>query len=216
MDEIISRIQSGKMNLLKIVLKADTKGSIEAIKQMLNQIDNTEVGIKIIHSATGSISESDIMMAAASKGIVIGFNVKIDSRISLMAEKENVEVQNYSVIYNLMNDIKKILTGMLTDEEIEIETGKAEIKAIFMTAKKKIIIGAKVTEGLLCLNGVVKIYRAKEHIATTKIKNLKSFDKNVNEIKAENECGIEFPKKINCLESDIIICTRMEKKIKTL
>ncbi len=216
MDEILARIQSGKMNLLKIVLKADTIGSIEAIRQSFTKIKNTEVGVKVIHAATGAITESDVMMAAAAKGLVIGFHAKISPHVRQIAERENVEVQIYEVIYNLIEDIKNILTGMLIAEEIEIETGKAEIKAIFLTSKKKQIIGAKVISGSLKNKSIAKLYRGNELLLSTNIENLRSFDKNVDEIKSGNECGIQFFKNLEVEEGDILVCYRTEKKMKTL
>lgn len=217
MSEIISRIQTGKMSTLKVVLKTDTIGSAEAIRQMFEKkINSDEVGVKIIHSGVGAVSESDVMMAAASAGIVIGFNTKADNRVRQIAERENVEIQVYSVIYNLLDDIKKILSGMLSDEEIEVEKGKAEIKAIFMTSKKKQIVGAKVVDGELVNKGIVKIFRGEEELFKTEISNLKSFDKDVSSVKEENECGIQFPKKLDVKEGDIIMCYMLEKRIKTL
>lgn len=216
MSEILSRIQSGKMNFLKVVLKADAQGSIEAIKQMFSKIDNTEVGVKVIHSGVGGITESDIMMAAASQGIVIGFHVAMPPHVRASSEKEHVEVQIYSIIYNLIDDVKKILTGMLVAEEIEIETGRAEVKAVFMTTKKKQIVGAKVVSGVLVNSGDITVYRKDIVIHKTKISNLRSFDKNVEEIKADNECGIQFAEPFEYLEGDILVCVKKEKKMKTL
>ena len=216
MSEILARIQSGKMNLLKVVLKADTQGSIEAIKQSFAKIDNEEVGVKVIHSAVGGVTESDVMMAAASQGIVVGFHVGMPPHVRTSAEKEGVEVQLYDIIYNLMDDIKQILTGMLQAEEIEVEAGQAEVKAVFMTTKKKQIVGAKVTNGVLVNGGDIKVLRKGEEIHKTKISNLKSFDKNVQEIKAVNECGIQFPEQFEYEEGDVLVCTRMEQKMKTL
>ena len=216
MSEIISRIHSGKMNLLKVVLKADTHGSIEAIRQMLSKIQNEEVGVKIIHTGVGNISESDVMMAAASQGVVFGFQVSSSKQVGKIAERENVELQVYDIIYNLIDDIKKILTGMLTPEEFEIETGVANIKAIFMSSKKKQIIGAKVASGIIHKDSIAKIFRKEELIYTTNISNLRSFEKNVDEVKAENECGIQLPKKFELEEGDKIICIKMEQKMKTL
>jgi translation initiation factor IF-2 len=216
MSEIISRIHSGKMNLLKVVLKADTHGSIEAIRQMLAKIQNEEVGVKIIHAGVGNISESDVMMAAASQGVVFGFQVSSSKQVSKIAERENVELQIYEVIYNLMDDIRKILTGMLTPEELEIESGAADIKAIFMSSKKKQIIGAKVTSGVIRKGAIAKIFRNDELIYTTNISNLRSFEKNVSEVKVENECGIQLPQKFDLEEGDKIICITTEQKMKTL
>ena len=216
MGEILSRIQSGQMDLLKVVLKADTQGSIEAIKQMFAKIDNKEVGVKIIHSAVGGVTESDVMIAAASQGIVLSFHAGVPARVSALAERENVEVQAYSIIYELVDDIKKILTGMLVPEEVEIETGKAQIKMIFLTTKKKQIIGARVLNGLMKKGGSVRITRKEEVVAETKISNLKSFDKVVEEVKADNECGIEFPKRFELEEGDEIVCFTTEQKMKTL
>jgi translation initiation factor IF-2 len=216
MSEILAKIQSKTMNILKIVVKADANGSIEAIKQMISKIENTEVGVKVIHSAVGEITESDIMMASASQGLVIGFNVKVTPRVKLLAEKEKVEVQIYDVIYNLIDDIKAILTGMLQDEEIEVEKGEALVKAIFMTSKKKQIVGVVVKSGAIVSGARVRIMRGEEVLTITEISNVRSFDKDTKEVLEGNECGVMFAKKMDIEEGDVLQCIIKEKRMKTL
>ncbi|PCI25609.1 translation initiation factor IF-2 [Candidatus Peregrinibacteria bacterium] len=216
MSEILSRIKSGKMQNLKVVLKADSQGSIEAIKEMLAKIQHDEVGVKIIHSAVGAVTESDIMMASAAEGIVVGFHVMIPQQTRLLSEKESVEIRLYDVIYHLLEELRHILSGMLVADEIDVEQGRAVVRAIFMSSKKKQIIGVRVESGKIVKKGMAHIERNGDILAKVQISNIKSFEKDVNEVKAVNECGIEFPRKMDVLEGDIIVCMTTEIIEKTL
>jgi len=142
--EIISAISSGQLKTLKLVLKADTNGSLEALKHSITEIKHEDVGVKIILSSVGDINESDVMMAAASGAIVMGFHVKANSNVMAVAERENVEIIHYSIIYKLLDDIKKILNGLLEPEFVENILGEVEVKQIFFSKKKEMIIGCYV------------------------------------------------------------------------
>ena len=216
MQEIMNQITSGKMDFLKIVLKADTKGSLEAIQQSLAKIKNEEVGIKVIHTGTGGITESDVMMAGASQGLVIGFHVSPNSNAKKIAEREHVEVQVYEVIYKLLDDVKKILTGMLKPELIEKILGRAEVKQVFFTKKKTMIIGCRVLSGFVENKAKMRIVRKDEVIGEGNITNLRSFDKNVNKVKEGNECGIQINMDLLVEEGDILEVFKMEEKMRTL
>lgn len=215
-QDIIARIASGKLKTLKIVLKADAKGSLEAITQSLGKIKDKEVAIKIIHSGVGNINENDIMMASASKGLVIGFHVDLPSQVEKTTGREQVEVVQYKIIYKLIDDIKKLLSGLLEPEIIEVELGKVEVKKIFYSGKKDVIVGCKVTNGKIESKAKARIIREEESVGEFTIESLKKVDETVKEVKEGNECGIKIPRKADVQEGDILEIYKEEKKIRTL
>lgn len=214
--DIIARIASGKLKTLKIVLKADTKGSLEAIIQQLSKIKDTEVAIKVIHSGVGNISESDVMMASASGGIVIGFHVDTPAQVEKTAEREKTEILIYKIIYKLVDDLKKLLQGLLEPELVEIELGKAKVKKIFYTGKKEIVVGCEVIEGKIQNKTKVRVIRDDNQIAEVEINSLKKVDETVDEIKEGSECGIKIVNYKDIQEGDILDNYKIEKKIRTL
>ena len=148
MSEILLRIKEGSLKLLKVIIKADTNGSLEAIKHSLAKVKSDDVAIKIIHSGVGTITESDVMMASASEGMILAFTTDFDApNVSKTAEREMVEVRQYKIIYNLLEDVNKILSGLMEPEIVETLLGRAELKKIFITNKRETIIGARVLSG---------------------------------------------------------------------
>lgn len=214
--DIIARIASGKLKTLKIVLKADVKGSLEAITQALNEIKDKEVAIKIIHSGVGNINESDVIMASASGGLVIGFHVDLPAQVEKTTEREHVEVLQYKIIYKLIDDMKKLLNGLLEPEIVQIDLGKVEVKKIFYAGKKDIIIGCKVLNGKIENKAKAKIVRAGTVIGEFEITSLRKVDEVVTEVKEGNECGIKIQRKMDILEGDILEIYKEEKKFRTL
>jgi translation initiation factor IF-2 len=213
--EIISMITSGKMKHLKLVLKADTKGSLEAIKQSLAQIKHEDVGVKIILSGVGGITESDVMMAAAAQGIVMGFHTDANLHVKKTAEREGVEVLIYTVIYKLLDDIKKILTGLLEPEVVEVIMGQAEVKQIFMTEKKQMIVGCKVIKGHI-EKAKLRIFRNEQQVGDGQINSLRKGKDQAHDISEGNECGIMYTGFMPLLEGDILEAYKMEKRVRTL
>jgi len=214
--EIMSQISSGKLKQLKLVLKTDTKGSLEAIKQSLGQIKNENVGVKIILSGVGNITESDVIMAAAGGGIVMGFSVEANYQVKKVAERENVEVLTYNIIYQLLDDIKKILAGLLEPEIIENILGQAEVKKVFLTEKREMIVGCRVIKGHVENKTKVRVFRNNEKVGDGQINTLKSFEKNMVEVSEGNDCGIRYEGFMPLLEGDILESYKMEKRIRTL
>lgn len=216
MDEIISRIHKGQLKHLKLVLKVDTKGSMEAIKQSLAKIKDDEVSIKIIHSGIGNITEGDIIMASASKGVIVGFHVAANAQVRAIAERENVDIMKYDIIYKLIDDIKNLLAGLLEPEIVMSEVGEVEIRQIFLTGKKDFIIGCKVRKGVAENKREVKIIRNGNEIGTGRITSLKHNSDAVEEIKENQECGIKLETAIKVEDGDTLIVLRREKKMRTL
>lgn len=214
--EIISAISSGQLKTLKIVLKADTNGSLEALKQSIAEIKNDDVGVKIILSGVGDVTDSDVMMAAASGGIVMGFNVRANLNVKLAAERENVEVIHYNIIYKLLDDIKKILTGLLEPELVETELGELKVVQIFYSKKKEMIVGCKVLSGLVEKKSRLKVKRGEEMIGEIHIQSLQRNQESANEVKEGQDCGLKISGNIKIEEGDLLIPYKMGKKIRTL
>ncbi len=215
MGEIISQIGSGRLKQLKLVLKADTKGSLEAIKQSLADIKNDDVAVKVILSGVGNVSESDVMMAAAAGGVVMGFHTELGHNVKEVAERENIEVLQYTVIYKLLDDIRKILTGLLEPEIIEVIVGKALVKQVFMTKKKEMIVGCKVVEGKM-QKEKVRIFRNDELVGEGRVESLRKGESTTHEVPEGQECGILYSGFLPLLEGDIIEAYKNEKRIRTL
>lgn len=212
LTQLISSIQSNK--LLKIVLKADTKGSLEAIKGSLAKIKDEEVALKIIHSSVGAINESDVMMASASDGFVIGFHVAFASpHVKDTADREGVEVRSYKVIYELIDDVTKLLSGLLEPDTIKTELGKLEVAMIFLTKKKEMIVGCKVKEGRVPKDTKLRVVRNNEIIEEdAHLVSLQRGENAVNEVVEGEECGIKYSGKVRLQEGDIFEAYKFEKK----
>ncbi|MFC1810974.1 translation initiation factor IF-2 [Patescibacteria group bacterium] len=214
--DIISQIISGKLKTLKLVIKADTKGSLEAILQALDKIKDEEVAIKVIHSGVGNVTEGDVIMASASAGVVIGFHVDVPAQVEKTAERESVDILKYTIIYNLIEDITKLLAGLIEPEIVEVDLGKAEVKQIFFTSKKEMVIGCKVTNGKVQKGAKARLMRKEEKVDEVEIASLKRVKEAVDEIKADSECGIKLKGKHDIEEGDILEVYKLEKKIRTL
>lgn len=213
--QIISQISSGQLKQLKLVLKADTKGSLEALKESLAEIKHDDVGVRIILSGVGNVTESDVMMAAAGGGIVMGFHVDANIQVKRVAERENVEILHYDIIYKLLEDIRNILNGMLEPEEIEVILGKAKVKQVFLTKKKEMIVGCKVESGHV-EKVKVRVFRNEEKVGDGKITALKKVDKDVHEVAENQECGIMFQGDLKLEEGDILEAYKTEQRVRTL
>ena len=217
MQEILQRIKEGSLKLLKIVLKADTQGSLEAIKQSLAKVKSDDVAIKVIHSGVGSISESDVMMAAASPGtLVLGFHTKANVHVRKLAEKTGIEVVTYEVIYKLVEDLTKILSGMLEDEILDIELGKYNVMQIFWTGKGEFVVGGKITEGVMQKGAKLRVMRDDEEVGVGEVAGLKLVNEDIDELEKGQECGVRYKGKVKLQEGDILEAWKQEKRMKTV
>jgi translation initiation factor IF-2 len=193
LQDLSAQIKDGKLEVKKlpIVLKADVQGSEEAVRQSLSKIQHPEVTVNIIHSGVGNISESDILLASASNAIVIGFNVKVDPQAARMAESERVEVRTYNVIYELTNDVRAAMAGLLEPVYEEEKLGTAEVRAVFRVPNTGIVAGCYVTEGRVVRNEYVRVKRKGEIIFSDgKLDSLKHLKDEVREMAQGFECGI--------------------------
>lgn len=215
-NQIISKINAGELKTLKIVLKADTKGSLEAIRDSIAKIKSDTVAVKIIHSGVGNISESDVMMAVASEGLVIGFHVIIPAQVKNTAEREKIDVVIYKIIYELLDNIEKLLTGMLEPEVVEVVLGRAEVKQVFFTKKDEQIIGCKVTEGKIVNKGKLRILRNSELVGTGDVLTLQKGKDIAKDVAFGNDCGIKYKGTVLLQENDILEAYASEERKRTL
>lgn len=190
LEDLYNQIQQGEIKELNVVVKGDVQGSVEAVCESLTELKNDEVRISIVHSGVGPIGESDILLASASNAIVIGFNVKADVQAKHAAQIERVDVRTYRVIYDLLNDMKDAMTGMLKPVFEEVLLGKVEVRATFKLPKGPAIAGSYVTEGKVIRNADARIFRGKEQIGTGKISSLKHLKDDVREVLEGFECGV--------------------------
>lgn len=217
LSELLSAIKEGSLKTVKVVLKADTKGSLEAIKESIaKELKSTEVAVKVIHSGVGNVTESDVIMAAASSGIVIGFHTEVPAHVGRVAERYRTEVAVYKVIYELLDDLRNLLSGLLEPEEVVTELGKAKILQIFFTGKGEMVAGCKIIEGKAEAKTQVRVYRDKEPVGQGTLESLKLVNEDVNELGKGNECGIRFKGKIKLEEGDILEIYKKELRHKTL
>lgn len=191
LEEIFKKIQEGEVKELNIIIKADVQGSVEALKAALEKIEHPEVKVRVIHTAVGGISESDVMLAAASGAIIIGFNVRPESMATKTAEKEGVDIRLYNVIYEAIDDVKKALSGLLEPTKKETVIGRAEVRQLFPISRIGTVAGCYVLEGVIRRNSDgIRVIRDNIVVYEGKIASLKRFKEDVREVQAGYECGI--------------------------
>jgi translation initiation factor IF-2 len=211
LSSISSQIGSGELKELNVVLKTDVQGSIEPVKNSIEQLSNENVRAKVIHAASGSVTEGDVLLASASRGIVIGFNAKLAPGAQQLADREGVSIQHYDVIYRLEEDMQKALSGMLEPIYEEVVVGRAEVRAIFLTGKRSRVAGAYVREGKLSRGARVRVLRQGQIIHESQVAGLRRFKDEVTEVANGLECGVAI-EGFNDLEvGDLIEATRREK-----
>lgn len=215
-ERIVSQINTGDINYLKLVVKADTKGSLEAILQALNKIKNEDVAVKAIHCGVGNISDTDVVMASASQALLVGFHVTANTHVRKLAEKERVDIKDYVIIYKLTEDIKAILSGMLEPEINVVELGKMEIKQIFLDKKKWLIAGCKVIQGKVQKDSMVRVMRSGEMLFETRLESLKHVQQDVSELEKGSECGVRIKVLQQVEVGDILEVFKVEKKERNL
>ena len=204
LDDLFSQIQSGNVKELDIIVKADVQGSVEAVKQSLVKLSNEEVVVKVIHGGVGAINESDVSLASASNAIIIGFNVRPDPTAKLTADKENVDIRLYKVIYNAIEDVEAAMKGMLDPVYEEKVLGHAEIRQIFKASGVGNIAGSYVLDGMFQRGCKVRISREGEQIFEGDLASLKRFKDDVKEVKVGFECGLVFEGFGDFQELDIV------------
>ncbi len=204
LDELLKKIKEGESKKLSLIIKADVQGSLEAIEKSLKKLDIEDVEIEILHKGVGGISEADVMLASASKGIIVGFNVRPDNKAEKAAQREKVEIKLYRVIYELIEDIERVLKGLLEPVVREVTTGKAEVRQIFKIPKIGQVAGCFVLEGKIKRGSKARLIRDQVVQKDTVIVGLKRFKDDVSEVAAGYECGISLEGVKEYREGDII------------
>ncbi len=201
---LVERLKAGEDKSLKVVIKTDKQGSLEAIEDALNAFNKEERLVKIVLSGTGDIGEADIKLAAGVKAIVVGFNVKIAPTAQRIAENEHVLIRSYTIIYELLDEIEEVIEGMIRPGEIEEVLGRAEIIAEFPYGKNERIAGCRVLEGGINRGSKVRIMRGEENIGETKLKSLKKVREEVTHVEKGNDCGMMFDPPMDFQIGDVV------------
>ncbi len=212
LDELFERIREGGVKELNIVLKGDVQGSIEALTDSLTQQKSEEVKVNVIHSGTGAITESDVMLASASGAIIIGFNVRANPRVSEVAERENVDIRYYDVIYNVVKDIRLAMVGLLEPIYKEHVIGRADIKEVFRIPKIGAVAGCQVTDGHIERNAKIRLLRDDVVVFDGRIASLRRFKEDVKEVQTGYECGIGVENFQDIKPGDVFEVYQMEEE----
>lgn len=206
LEDFSRTVKEGVRKDLNIILKADVQGSIEAIKNLLQNLSTSDVRVNIIHSNAGGVSESDVMLALASKAIIIGFNVSYEGRAKLLADDEGVDTRIYNIIYQIADDVKAAMNGMLEPVKEEVILGHASVKALFKYSKVGVIAGCIVKDGKMQRGAFIRILREGKKIYEGRLESLKRFKEDAKEVLTGFECGISVPGYTDFVEGDTIEC----------
>nr|WP_245612781.1 translation initiation factor IF-2 [Kosmotoga pacifica] len=192
LEEFMRISGEGERKILNLIIKSDSFGAVEALKQAIAKLETEEVHIEIVHSGIGPVNGSDVMLAAASDAVIIGYKVKPDSQARSQAEEEGVQIKIYEIIFDLIDDLKKALEGLLEPEEVDEVVGHGEVKQVFKIKKLGNIAGVQLQNGYVTKDGFVRVYRRNEEIFDGKIESLKHYKEEVNRVDAPKECGIKL------------------------
>ena len=216
LEELYKHIKEGTIKELKVVIKGDVQGSLEALKKSLEELSTKEVTLGVSHMGTGNINESDVMLALVSNAIVIGFHVKVEPKADAIAKNENVDIKLYNIIYEAVADLKAAMEGLLEPIIKEMFQGRAAVRQVFQVSKVGVIAGCSVTKGLIPRSGGVKLIRNKEVIYKGKIRSLKHLKDDIKEAREGLECGISLEKHKDIKSGDIIESFKIEKIMRRL
>lgn len=211
MEEVSTRIQSGEMKELPIILKCDVSGSIEAVKAVISKSSSEIAQVRILHAAAGTVTESDILLASASSAIVMGFNTRIEPGARALAEQSRVQIRLYDIIYQLAEDVEKAVQGLLTPEDREVQDGNVEVRAVFSVGRRDKIAGCQVMDGFVGRNSQVRIMRGKELVFTGGVSSLKRFKDDAREVTAGFECGLTVEGFTDFEEGDLLEVFHIER-----
>ena len=215
-EDLFSKLQEQDMNTLKLIIKSDVKGSGEAIEESLKRLPSEKIAVDVVMNSVGAITENDIMLAAASDAIIVGFHVRVNPGVNEIAKKQKVEIRLYSIIYELLEDITDALTGKLEPEKREKSLGNARILQIFELHKGPKVCGCLVENGIVKVGSKARVYRNKHLIYNGEVASLRRFHDDVKEVKAGLECGIRLDNFIDFEEGDKIEFYEIELRKATL
>ena len=210
LEDLFSKVQAGEAKELNLIVKADVQGSLDPIITELNKLGQGEIGLKVLHAETGNIGNNDVMLATASKAILIGFNVQADVDARRMAEKEGVDIRLYEIIYRMTEDIEKALKGMLEPDLVEKTLGRAQVLQVFSASKFGKVAGCKVVDGELKRGAKVRLYRGSDIIYEGDLSSLRHEKDDVKEIRQGFECGVGFKNFADIQPGDMLVCYILE------
>jgi translation initiation factor IF-2 len=210
LEDLFASVQSGETRELQLIIKADVQGSLEPIILEMEKLGEGEIGVRVLYAETGNIGENDVMLASASKAIIVGFNVQADVAARRLAEKEGVSIRLYDIIYRLTEDIEKALKGMLEPVVVEKVIGRATVLAVFSASKLGRVAGCRVAEGELRRNAKVRLFRGADMLFEGEMASLRHEKEDVREIRTGFECGVGFKNFNDIQVGDTLACYVME------
>ena len=216
MEDILNAARDGQIQDLTVILKADTPGSLEALRSELNKFEHPEVRVKLLHEGVGGVNESDVYLAAASNAVIFAFHVIAEDRAQLLAQQESVEIRRYNIIYEVMDEIKRILEGMLRPEQKEVATGRAIVLRTFSITRFGTIAGCRVLNGTIERNSKVHLIRDQKVLNTYGIASLKREKDDTKEVREGMECGIRLEHFNDIKEGDLLEAYKIEEVKRTL
>ena len=190
LEDFFSKVQSGETKELKVILRSDVQGSLGPLVDSVTKLKHPEISLRVVHSAVGAVAESDVNLAIASNAVVVGFNVAVDPKAQHLAEQEKVDIRRYSIIYEVIDDLKRAMEGLLTPKLVAKLVGRAEVRQVFAVSKVGKIAGSLCTTGRILRTLEVRVVRGKDTLFTGKLSSLKRFKDDVREVKAGMECGV--------------------------
>jgi translation initiation factor IF-2 len=211
LEQFHKQMAAGEVKELPIILKADVSGSAEVLRDTLEKLSNDKVTIRVIHSGVGAINESDVQLAAASNAIIIGFSVRPERNAAAAAEQEKVDIRMHTIIYEVVDEMKKAMAGLLAPVFKEVYRGKAEIREVFRVSKVGVVAGCMVLDGQITRDSQMRITRDHIVIHTGKIGSLRRFKDDVSEVRAGMECGITLENFSDVKQGDIIEAFVMQR-----
>lgn len=215
LEDLYRKLREGETKELNVVIKSDVDGSAEAIRQSLGELSTDEVAVKVIRSSVGAVGESDVMLAAASSAIVIAFNVRVEKEAVAAAERERIEVREYNIIYELLDDVRKAMAGLLEPEEKEEVIGHAQVRQLFKTPGG-VVAGSYMQDGRITRNSLVRVMRDGKAVFTGGVDSLRRFKEDVREVASGFECGIQVNGFNDVQENDIIEAYEVRQIARTL
>jgi translation initiation factor IF-2 len=216
LEDLHKALQEVEQLELKLIIKADVQGSVEAVSDSLTRLVSEKVKVSVVHAAAGAITEGDVNLAVAAGAIIIGFNVRPAGKAAALAQKEGVQIRHYTIIYNVVDEVKAAMEGLLAPTQVEKLIGKAEVRQIFRISKAGNIAGSMIVEGLVRRSSMVKLFRDGAEIWAGKLSNLKRFKDDVREVKEGFDCGISLEGFDEVQPGDIIQAYEIETVKQTL
>ena len=211
LDQLHEQLRSGEVKELPIVLKADVQGSVEVLSEMLPKLSTDQVKLKIIHASVGAVSETDVLLASASSAIIIGFGVRPERKAADLAQQEGVDIRLHTIIYELSDELKKAMAGLLTPVVKEVYLGRAEVRNTFRIKGSGMIAGSYVQDGIIKRDAEVRVLRDNAVVYTGRIVSLKRFKDDANEVRSGFECGISISNFADVKVGDILECFTLDR-----